>query len=61
MHLMNIDEKLYANSFGLAEQFSLNNGRRFPLTKVVKLCSEVINGISQFSNIEKNINDSTCT
>ena len=42
MHPMNIDEKLYANSFGLAEQFSLNNGRRFPLTKVVKLCSEVI-------------------
>ena len=41
MHLMNIDEKLYANSFGLAKQFSLNNGRRFPLTKVVKLCSEV--------------------
>ena len=32
---MNIDEKLYASSFGLAEQISLNNERRFLSTKVV--------------------------
>ena len=35
------DENLYASNFRSAKQFSLNNERQFPLTKVVKLCTKV--------------------
>ena len=39
---MYLDENRDSNSFGPAEQHSINNERLFALTKAVKLRSEVI-------------------
>ena len=39
---MYLDENLVANSFLPAERLSINNERLFNLTKVIKICSEVI-------------------
>ena len=38
---MNLDENLYPDSFGPAEQFSLNSLWRFSLSNVIKLRCEV--------------------
>ena len=51
------DENSYASSFRPAEQFSLNNGRRFPLTKVFKLHSEVTKRKTQVRDVIKNMNN----
>ena len=52
------DENLHASSFRSAEQFSLNNERRFPLAKVVKLRSEVTKRKTQVRDVIKNMNNS---